>query len=249
MDLKLLEDIGLTKGETKVYLSLLHLGSTKTGPLAKDAKVSSSKVYKILDRLENKGLAGHVIKGKVKYFSAMNPKRILEYIEIKEKEFNERKTLIKDLLPKLEIEQKLSQNKSDATVYEGFNGVTNLFRSVIDELKPGDKYYVLGAKYADISGIRSFFYNHHMRRAKKKIKLYMLANIETKGNLEKTTAKYSEIRYLPEYLMSNIQILFYNSTALIIVWASNPIAFKIQNAETVDGFRKYFETFWKIAKK
>ena len=52
MDVKLLHDIGLTDGETKVYLALISLGTTKTGPLASKAGVSSSKVYKILDRLE-----------------------------------------------------------------------------------------------------------------------------------------------------------------------------------------------------
>ena len=51
MDMKILQDIGLSEGETKVYLALLRLGATKTGALAANAGVSSSKVYKILDRL------------------------------------------------------------------------------------------------------------------------------------------------------------------------------------------------------
>jgi sugar-specific transcriptional regulator TrmB len=50
MDPKMLEEIGLTEGESKVYLALLKLGATKTGPLIKEADVSSSKVYKILER-------------------------------------------------------------------------------------------------------------------------------------------------------------------------------------------------------
>ena len=85
-DTKLLEDIGLTHGETKVYLALLRLGATKTGLLAKEAGVSSSKVYKILDRLIKKGLVGHVLKGKIKHFKALEPKRIIEYMEEKEKQ-------------------------------------------------------------------------------------------------------------------------------------------------------------------
>ena len=44
MDLKLLEEIGLTEGETKVYLALLRLGSTKTGALAKEAGVSPTLI-------------------------------------------------------------------------------------------------------------------------------------------------------------------------------------------------------------
>ena len=133
MESKLLEEIGLTEGETKVYLALLRLGPTKTGQLATKAGVSSSKVYKILDRLISKGLAGHIIKGKIKYFNAMKPKRILDYIEEREKLLLDKKELVKRILPELEMEQKMAEKLTEATIYGGFKAVTNLFRSIIDE--------------------------------------------------------------------------------------------------------------------
>jgi len=80
MDTKIFQEIGLTEGETKVYLALLKLGETTKGSLAKEANVSSSKVYELVDKLEKKGLAGHIIKGKIKHFVAMEPKRILDYM-------------------------------------------------------------------------------------------------------------------------------------------------------------------------
>ena len=69
MDERLLQDIGLTNGESKVYLALLNLGETKTGELAKKSQVSSSKIYKILDRLEKKGI---VVSNKI-YPKDWNP--------------------------------------------------------------------------------------------------------------------------------------------------------------------------------
>ena len=119
MDLKILEDIGLTSGEIKVYLAILKLGSTRTGRLSKIAKVSSSKVYKILDRLENKGLAGHVLKGKVKYFSAMRPDRILDYLDEKEKILEEKRESIEKMLPQLKKQYEFPEQKSEATSGEG----------------------------------------------------------------------------------------------------------------------------------
>ena len=48
---KILEDVGFTEGESKIYLALLELGESKVGPLIKSSGISRSKVYDILDRL------------------------------------------------------------------------------------------------------------------------------------------------------------------------------------------------------
>jgi sugar-specific transcriptional regulator TrmB len=249
MNSKLLQEIGLSDGETRVYLALLKLGETKTGELAKQAQVSSSKVYKILDRLEKKGIVGHILKGEVKFFSPMNPKNILNYIEEKEKNLEEKKNEIKKIMPQFEELIKDSENKSQAAIYEGVKGVTNLFRNMLEELTKGSEYFVIGASYAPILGIRDFFYKHHLRRAEKHIKLNMLANLETKGNLEQTTAKVSEIKFLPGYISTTMQIVFYKNKAFIIVWSETPVGFLIQNDEAVKGFKSYFNALWKIAKK
>ena len=248
MDTKILEDIGFTEGETKVYLSLLKMGATKTGPLAKEAQVSSSKVYQILDRLIKKGLAGHVTKGNIKYFTAMGPKRVLEYIEEKEKNLQEKKEIVKRIIPQLEMEQKLAGKKTEAVIYDGFKAVTNFFRGILDDLKSGEEYKVLGATYGNIPGLRAFFHNHHQRRVEKKIKLKMLANYDIKNSIEKTTYKNAEIRFLPQYLITPMEIVFYKNKVFIVLWTKSPVGFLLENEEAAKSFRAYFDTFWKIAK-
>jgi len=249
MNTNILEDIGLTHGETKVYLSLSRLGSTKTGMLAKEAGVSSSKVYKILDRLAKKGLVGYVIKGKIKYFTAMEPKRVLDYIEEKEKQLEEKKALVKKIIPKIELEQKMSGKKSKAVIYEGFKSISNFFRNILDELGPGEEYYVMGAGYIPDQAARPFYHNYHIQRAKKKIVVKMLANYDTKDNLEKTTFLNAKVRFLPEYLSSNMDVTFYKDKVLIFFTTKNPIGFLLQSEEAVKGFKTYFDTLWKTAKK
>ena len=75
MDIKLLHDIGLTEGETKVYLALISLGTTRTGQLASKAGVSSSKVYKILDRLIKKVLSWACYTGKSETLLSIRTKK------------------------------------------------------------------------------------------------------------------------------------------------------------------------------
>src|SRR3989344_2886082 len=213
MEPKLLEEIGLTPGETRVYLALLELGATKTGPLAKKAQVSSSKVYKILDRLLQKGFVGYVKRGKISYFSALEPKKIMDYLEIKERQLEEKKQALKKIIPELELQHKKGK-KTDAVIYEGFKAVTSIFSTILSELNKGETYYIIGAGYGDVPFIKPFFQEHHANRAKKGIKIRMLADSDTKKSLVSTTKRKAEIRYLPKYLTTNLEIVFYKDKSL-----------------------------------
>ena len=248
MDVKLLEEIGLTKGEIHVYLALLKLGTSKAGQLASKADVSSSKIYRILDRLIKKGLVGSVIKGKVKHFVALKPRRILDYLDEKEELLKQKKEAISIMLPELEKQFSVSEHPR-ATLFEGFKAVTNFFRNIIDDLEKGETYCVLGAGYGEnVPKHKAFFLAHHRRRKNKGIRLKMLANYDERGNLVPTTRHLSEIRYLPQYLITNMSIVFYKNKAFIGVWTREPTGFLLENEEAVKAFRKYFNAFWKIAK-
>ncbi len=244
----ILEKAGLSKGEVKVYVALLKLGCTKTGPLAKEAEVSSSKVYKILDRLIKRGLVGHIVKGKIKYFQAMEPRRVVEYMQEKEEQLHKETESVKALLPQLEAQRKL--NKSvNAIIYEGTKACTNFFRNIIDELKPNEEYYVIGACYGETQNIRLFFQQHHLRRIEKKIKLNMLASSSVKDNLEPSTLKNANVKYLPQKLTTKMEIVFYKDIVFIVLWKESPVGFFIKDPETASSFLKYFHALSKLAVK
>ena len=50
MKLELLEKIGLTRNESLVYITLLKLGTSKTGNILKQSNLNSGKIYEILER-------------------------------------------------------------------------------------------------------------------------------------------------------------------------------------------------------
>jgi sugar-specific transcriptional regulator TrmB len=251
MDTKLLEEIGLTDGETKVYLTLLELGTSTTGPLVKQAGISASKAYVVLDRLAKKGLVGHVMKNGVMYFQAAEPRRILDYLAEKERELAEKKEKITQILPQLELRQKIVSEKRTAEIFEGKKGVTNLFLNILDDLKKGEEYYVIGAGYGfeEVTGLRNFFLKYHGERAKQGIKVNMLANHSVKDVIVSTTKERSELRFLPEQLITNVQITFYKEKTFIVLWNKDPIAFLIHNGEIVHGFKQYFDFLWSKGKK
>lgn len=246
---RLLEEIGLSEGEVKVYYALLRLGITKTGPLASQAGVSSSKVYKILGRLEKKGLAGHVMKGEIKHFRAMQPERLLDFIDEKEQSLREKRAQVERILPQIKHAAEAGSGGTEATIYSGRRAIENFFRSILDELSAGETYYVIGAGYgSDVAGLRDFFLRHHIRRARKGVRVKMLANFDVKGQLVSSTGLKSEIRYLPQYLITNMEIVFFKDKVFIAMLTAEPTGFLLESREAVNSFQAYFDAFWKIAR-
>lgn len=76
----------------------------------------------------------------------------------------------------------------------------------------------------------------------------MLANFDTKYTLVETTRLNSEVRFLPQYLVTNMIILFYKNKVFIAILTKDPKSFLLESAEAVKSFRAYFNAFWKIAK-
>ena len=77
----------------------------------------------------------------------------------------------------------------------------------------------------------------------------MLANYNAKKMLAESTFMNSEIRFLPQYLISNMIIVFYKTKSFIFFLSDEPIGLFIENEEVTKGFKSYFDAFWKIAKK
>ena len=77
-----LEKLGFSPNEIRVYLTLNDHGSTKAGRIAKIAKIDRSNCYNALKSLTEKGLVSYVLIGEIKWFQATGPKRLLEYIKL-----------------------------------------------------------------------------------------------------------------------------------------------------------------------
>ncbi len=142
MDTSLLIKAGLTKGEIKVYLALLKLGLTTSGPIVNKSGIAKSMVYPVLEKLIHKGLVSYIIKEKTKYFQASDPEKIVEFIEEREKSLNETKDEVKKSLPELELMMKLAK-KSEATIYLGNKGLRTAYERVYKKLKRGECSYFL----------------------------------------------------------------------------------------------------------
>jgi len=106
---QVLEKIGLTTNEVKVYLALIDLGTTLAGSIARKAKLHRRQTYDALHRLTGKGLASYTIKTGKKHFKPVDPVRIIEIVKDRERE-------IEGILP--EILEKFKRTVSRSLLCE-----------------------------------------------------------------------------------------------------------------------------------
>jgi sugar-specific transcriptional regulator TrmB len=218
MDTKLLIKAGLTEGEIKVYLALLKLGLTTSGPIVNESGIAKSMVYPVLEKLIQKGLVSYIIKEKTKYFQASDPEKIIDFIEEKEKSLNKTKDEVKKSLPELELMMKLTK-KSEATIYLGIKGLRTAYERVYKKLKKGECSYFLGVPAQQPEEQHIYWKRDHLRRIKAGLKMKALFNKDADPKILKDRNSYKDMdaRYMPVDIKTPSLFMTYKDTTMIML--------------------------------
>jgi sugar-specific transcriptional regulator TrmB len=250
MNIKVLEDIGLSRGESKVYLALLNLGTTTTGPISKKSGVSASKVYKILDKLSVKGLVSYVLIGKTKNYSASNPESILNIVKEKESKLQKDADEFLKILPELRKEIDFSRSKARVEVYEGYKGLTSVFDEIPGTLKKGETLYTLGIPNLANGPLQRYLVHFYKLLGKNGIKSKAIYNENARATATERKNKYSEFKFMPKGIITPAIISVYKDRTIINIRSEKEqtFLFVIYSKETADSFKQYFNIMWNIAK-
>ncbi|MBS3137081.1 hypothetical protein J4232_01485 [Candidatus Woesearchaeota archaeon] len=244
MDTEILEQIGLSKNEIKIYFTLLELEQSTATPIVKKSGIPNSKIYPTLDKLIKRGLVSYVIKNNVKSFQASDPKNLIDILSTKEKLIAQQKNEIEKLIPEIERKRKFAKEKQEATIYEGLDGIKAAFNHLLTIVQKEKEYYVftLGEELAR-EDLRRFFQNYHKKRIEKKIKVKLIAN----GKIRETFTKYHKyrnmrIKYSKQKLPTGIFI--YEDCVMTVVWKGEPTAFIIKSKNNAQRYKEFFNEIW-----
>ncbi len=251
MDLTFLEEIGFTKGEVKVYIALLELGTVTSGPIILKSKVARSKVYEILEKLKEKGLVSDFIKNETRYFQALTPLKILDYLKVREQTIKEQQGVLKQLLPSLLEKQQVKQSEHQLRVYHDIEGIKTLYREMLLKLTPKDEYLGFSFPQEALANkpVLRLLDNFHSIRAEKGAKAKILCTAYDKLNAAKLRSprnKFYEYRVSKHPFPPSISI--FQDTVATFIWGKVPKVFTITSKETAQHYREFFNTLWQDAK-
>lgn len=242
MNTDLLEEIGLSKRERRVYIALLEIGINTVGPIVERSGIPSSKIYETLDKLLKKGLVSFFIKDNKRYYQAGNPSVILDFL-------NEKKIRVEhELIPTLEKMYSFSKKNKKVAIYEGASGVKAVYEMALKEMKKGDTLYVISSPSASNELLGSYLDYFHKRRIKKGIIFKCLYNREAKKYAETRRGwKLTHLRYLPEKHVVLSAINMFLDYSLIFDYTGTTTVILIKSESVAHNFIKYFEFLWKIS--
>lgn len=245
---QILREADLTDGEIKVYLALLELGDSTSGPIVDKSKVARSIIYQILEKLIDKGLVSYIIKEKTKHYQAANPEKLLEYAKQRKEKIDENIKEIEKILPTL-IPLRNSKDKSGAKIYFGMKGIRTAHEGTY-RLKRGEGFCYLGIPAYQPDEQHIYWKKDHLRRIKAGIKSRALFNRDTDSEIVRNRNSFEgcDARYMPEGIKTPACFITYKDTVVILLQSPQQIAVEIVNQDIKDSFQAYFEEFWKRSK-
>lgn len=250
MNEQVLQQMGLSNSEIKVYLALLRLGESTTGPIVDESNVAVSKVYTVLEKLAKKGLVGSILKKETRYFFPSEPSRLLDYHKEQEEALKKQKGELQEVVKEMEFLSGSAIRKETVQLFEGLKGIQTARERSLKVLNKGDEIWIIGISNTPYEGnMTAYFEDFHKRRVAKGIKCKYLYNDEAK-EIAKHSAKYphSEVKIMPKNAITHAWIEIYGHTVTIGINRRKSMSIVIDDPDMAESFRTYANLLWSISK-
>jgi sugar-specific transcriptional regulator TrmB len=242
---KLLEDIGLTKNESLIYLALLKISKSKSGEIIKEAKISGGKIYETLNKLIEKGLVKVIIENGVKHFIANNPKTLLNYLKEKEENLKAKEVELEKLIPSFENLISINTNNELVSLVKGFRGTSVIIYESLEKTK--DSISIMGIRSNKEEKFNRFWINWHKKRIelKKEAKIIFSDKGSSYWKFFKKL-KYTKLKTLSHLSPSAIMII--DDNTFIFSYEKELTCIHITSKPITNSILNFFEDLWKISK-
>lgn len=243
MAFDVLEEIGLSPNESKIYETLLLTGRTSINTLSVEANVHRRNVYDSIAKLVKKGLVTEEFVAGTKFVRPIHPSRLLDIVKEKE-------TKVNFILPRLEDLFERKKQTEEAVIYRGMEGVKNYLKDILEVNEP---FYSWGAKgfWMD-ERLKYFVPKFDQQRIKQGIHFKHIFDWEVKQFApEILKLRMNEFKFLPKEYSSLMSIDFFGDHVVTFYGvgpgrlSDDQVQFSVVSQKIADGYRKYFDFMWK----
>jgi sugar-specific transcriptional regulator TrmB len=243
----LLQELGLTQNEAKVYEALVTYGGSGVSTISLRSKVHRRNAYECLHRLIEKGLVYEVFSRGETTYEAVQPGKLMELIQEKE-------IKLAAALPDLMSVFRQHRSPQRAYIYKGVEGVKNYMNSA---LEIGQDMYILGSEGAWFDPRLEAHTHRFLKEAEVKgMKLHILFDHDVREHAPELPPLLTDsYKFLPQAYSTDATMDIFGDhvvtytgmkpgklieDAIIFVMVSQPLA---------EGYRIWWKLLWNLLPK
>jgi len=239
---ELLQELGLSLNESKVYETLIKTGEASVQTISDKSKVHRRNVYDSISKLIEKGLVSEVIIKNEKHFKAINPLRLQGLLKEKEEKLNK-------FLPEMQERFEAKEEKEEAYFYRGTEGFKIYLQNI---LETKETVYFIGAKAFWLDPrLQHYLYHFDKQRKKLGIKFKHLFDYEVKEQKPEILKLVGKpYKFMPKKYSSPTAVDIFGPYVVTFVGVKpgalyeDPLMFVLKSRRLADGYRKFFQFIW-----
>ncbi len=259
----LIEKLGLTENQAKVYLALVEEGPALVSEIGQKSDLNRTTCYDVLEKLVGYGLASYASgDGSKKKYVAESPETLVTYLERKKRTYQNRLEDLKDKLPELMALYK----RTDKPVIKFLEGTEAIRASItlntdnediLPESQRPEVLTIADLEAWDAPDLARSAKKYLKQLAKHKYPERMLI-VPTKKSLAWINdypipiKKKIEIRFLPEgrfpLFATEVNIIG-NQVWFTLLEKPDRMVMEIASRQLADTLRILFEMAWEAAEK
>jgi sugar-specific transcriptional regulator TrmB len=240
----ILEKLGLTVNESKIYVSLVESGEASVSQIAINAQIHRRNAYDAIHRLLDKGLVFQIIDPRENKYNAVDPDKLKELVA-------EQATELDAALLELRRHYHRREIPEAAYIFKGYEGHKTLWREMVGT---GKDIFGIGAKaqWFDpaLEHSRDAFYKEIR---KKNIVLHLLFDDEVRVQWPEFAESYPatiKYKYLPKDYATNAAVYIFGDyvvmyTGITVGKMSDDVMFfLLKSHDLAESYRKWFAYMW-----
>jgi len=242
---ELLQEIGFSRNEARIYETLLGNGELGVGAIAEKSGVHRRNVYDTLNRLTEKGIAFEVLDQRENRYQAVPPEKLLEFLEEKENTFRKK-------MPEMQDLYRLTPQEHKVYILRGIEGWKSYMRDI---LRVGADDYIVGAKgvWSDPK-LEQFAVDLGKKAEKSGIAFHILYEHENIDKVMRTVDMLKPTyRFLPKGFETSSAFEVFGDHIVFISDSSDGLLHEeieltvVVNQKLADSFRTWFKLLWSIS--
>lgn len=253
----LLQKIGLSEKDAEVYLACLELGTQPASVIARKAGLKRPTTYLILEALLKKGLVSEYTGSNVKYFTAVSPEYLLNYVEKQRRELTAHQRELEEYLPQLSSLTNPYSLSPKVRFYEGMEGIERVMSDTLTSSEPLRCYSTMDAWFSRQDTKDYIIWYGKQRVNVKKIPLRSI-NPDTPISRKYLEDDYPEVninpkmsnfRWLPKDIQefSNEINIYDNKMAIACLGKNELLGVLIESENIARTQKSIFEAAWRAA--